>query len=164
MKETTMNNLFSFPNPVNEYAARTVAFMVLVLSIMTLILNSPWLAAILFYGFLARVLTGPKLSPMGLLSTKIIVPYFVKKEKLVPGPPKRFAQLIGLIFSTAIFVSIAIYQINILANILLIILSIFAFLESILGFCAGCLMFKYLMKFKLIPNSICEACNNIQSA
>ena len=164
MKETTMNNLFDFPNPVNEYAARTVAFMVLVLSIMTLIFASPWLAAILFYGFLARVLTGPKLSPMGLLSTKIIIPYFIKKEKLVAGPPKRFAQLIGLIFSTAIFVSIAIYQINILANILLIILSIFAFLESILGFCAGCLMFKYLMKFKLIPNSICEACNNIQSA
>ena len=72
MKETTMNNLFDFPNPVNEYAARTVAFMVLVLSIMTLIFASPWLAAILFYGFLARVLTGPKLSPMGLLSTKII--------------------------------------------------------------------------------------------
>ena len=33
MKETTMNNLLNFPNPVYEYAARTVAFMVLVLSI-----------------------------------------------------------------------------------------------------------------------------------
>jgi len=98
-----------------------------------------------------------------LLSTKIIVPYLIKKEKLVPGPPKRFAQLIGLIFSTAIFVSIAIYQINVLANTLLIILSIFAFLESILGFCAGCLVFKYLMKFKLIPDSICESCNNFQT-
>ena len=163
MKETTMNNLLNFPNPVNEYAARTVAFMVLVLSIMTLIFNSPWLSAILLYEFLARVLTGPKLSPMGLLSTKIIVPYLIKKEKLVPGPPKRFAQLIGLIFSTAIFVSIAIYQINVLANTLLIILSIFAFLESILGFCAGCLVFKYLMKFKLIPDSICESCNNFQT-
>ena len=163
MKETTMNNILNFPNPVNEYAARTVAFMVLVLSIMTLIFASPWLAAILFYGFLARVLTGPKLSPMGLLSTKIIIPYFIKKEKLVAGPPKRFAQLIGLIFSTAIFVSIAIYQINVLANTLLIILSIFAFLESILGFCAGCLVFKYLMKFKLIPDSICESCNNFQT-
>ena len=159
MKETTMNNILNFPNPV----ARTVAFMVLVLSIMTLIFNSPWLSAILLYGFLARVLTGPKLSPMGLLSTKIIVPYLIKKEKLVPGPPKRFAQLIGLIFSTAIFVSIAIYQINVLANTLLIILSIFAFLESILGFCAGCLVFKYLMKFKLIPDSICESCNNFQT-
>ena len=163
MKETTMNNILNFPNPVNEYAARTVAFMVLVLSIMTLIFNSPWLSAILAYGCLARVLTGPKLSPMGLLSTKIIVPYLIKKEKLVPGPPKRFAQLIGLIFSTAIFVSIAIYQINVLANTLLIILSIFAFLESILGFCAGCLVFKYLMKFKLIPDSICESCNNFQT-
>ena len=163
MKETTMNNILNFPNPVNEYAARTVAFMVLVLSIMTLIFNSPWLSAILLYGFLARVLTGPKLSPMGLLSTKIIVPYLIKKEKLVPGPPNRFAQLIGLIFSTAIFVSIAIYQINVLANTLLIILSIFAFLESILGFCAGCLVFKYLMKFKLIPDSICESCNNFQT-
>jgi len=158
-----MNNLLSFPNPVNEYAARTVAFMVLSLSIMTLVFSSPWLSAILFYGFLARVLTGPKLSPMGLLATKIIVPHLIKKEKLVAGPPKRFAQLIGLILSVTIFISITIYKFNILANILLIILSIFAFLESILGFCAGCFVFQYLIKYKLIPNSICEACNNIQS-
>ena len=157
-----MNNLLSFPNPVNEYAARTVAFMVLILSIMTLLFNSPLLSAILLYGFLARVLTGPKLSPMGLLATKIIIPHFIKKEKLVAGPPKRFAQLIGLIFSIAIFVAIAIYQINILASTLLIILSVFAFLESVLGFCAGCFVFQYLMKFKLIPNSICEECNDFQ--
>tara|TARA_Y100000590_G_scaffold467784_1_gene647961 strand:+ start:4185 stop:4664 length:480 start_codon:yes stop_codon:yes gene_type:complete len=158
-----MNNLLNFPNPVNEYAARTVAFMVLILSILTLIFNSPSLSAILLYGFLARVLTGPKLSPMGIIATKLIVPKFIKKEKLVPGPPKRFAQLIGLIFSIVIFISITITQTNFLSNTLLIILSMFAFLESILGFCAGCYVFQYLIKFKLIPNSICESCNNIQT-
>ena len=152
-----MNNLLSFPNPVNEYAARTVAFMILSLSIITLVFSSPWLSAILLYRFLARVLTGPKLSPIGLLATKIIVPHLIKKEKLVAVPPKRFAKLIGLILS------ITIYKFNILTNILLIILSIFSFLESILKFCAGCFVFQYLMKYKLIPNSICEACNNIQS-
>ena len=158
-----LRNIISFPHPVNEIAARWVAFMVFSLSIAIVVSDLYWMIWVLAYGFLARVLTGPKLSPMGLLSTKIILPYLIKKEKLVPGPPKRFAQLIGLIFSTAIFVSIAIYQINVLANTLLIILSIFAFLESILGFCAGCLVFKYLMKFKLIPDSICESCNNFQT-
>ena len=35
--------LLKFPNPVNEYAARSVAGMVLVLCIATLIFQTPWL-------------------------------------------------------------------------------------------------------------------------
>ena len=76
-----MNGIFSFPNPVNEYAARSVATMVVILATATLILNSVWLAGFLAYGFIARVLTGPTLSPMGQLATRIIVPKILKKTK-----------------------------------------------------------------------------------
>ena len=67
-----MSDLFSFPHPVNEYAARLVAAMVLLLILMIFLTNQTILLWVLFYGFSARVLTGPTLSPMGLMATKII--------------------------------------------------------------------------------------------
>ncbi len=56
-----MAGLPSFPNPVNEKAARVVAAFVLALSIVTLATGAYWLAAVLAYGFVARVLAGPRL-------------------------------------------------------------------------------------------------------
>ena len=87
--------VFSFPHPVNEVAARIVAGMVVVLCAIFLVTQFLPLLLFLVYGFLARVISGPTLSLLGLLATKIIVPYIGKlgvKEKLVPGPPKIFAQ------------------------------------------------------------------------
>ena len=153
--------IFSFPNPVNEYAARMVAFMVLSLSLMIVIGNVRWLMIILAYGFLARVATGPTLSPMGLLATKIIVPLFGNHVKPVPGPPKRFAQTIGLIVSSIALVCEYILILPTAATLTLILLIVFAALESILGFCAGCFIFGYLMRWGLIPQEVCDACNNL---
>ncbi|MBH52242.1 MAG: hypothetical protein CL785_03705 [Chloroflexi bacterium] len=159
-----MNGIFSFPNPVNEYAARSVATMVVILATATLILNSVWLAGFLAYGFIARVLTGPTLSPMGQLATRIIVPKILKKTKFVPGPPKRFAQFIGLVFSISILLCIIVFQNNqseaflTYSRVLLGVLISFAFLEAVIPFCAGCFVFGYLMKFGIIPESVCEAC------
>lgn len=60
-----MKKLFSFPNPVNEKAARTVASVVLITVIVILATGAYWLLIPLAYGFWARVLTGPTLSPLG---------------------------------------------------------------------------------------------------
>ncbi|MGH9271283.1 MAG: DUF4395 family protein, partial [Ilumatobacteraceae bacterium] len=51
-------------------------------------------------GFLARVLAGPTLSPLGQLATRVVAPR-LGRPRLVPGPPKRFAQSIGLALTTA---------------------------------------------------------------
>jgi hypothetical protein len=51
------------------------------------------------YGFLARVASGPTLSPLGQLATRVIVPRLAAAPRLVPGPPKRFAQGIGATLS-----------------------------------------------------------------
>jgi hypothetical protein len=59
------SGLFSFPNPVNEKAARVVAGVVLVLAALTLATGWYWLLAVLACGFIARTLTGPTLSPLG---------------------------------------------------------------------------------------------------
>src|SRR5277367_5618155 len=92
--------LFSFPNPVNEVAARVVAGGVMVLAAVTVAADLPWLLIPLTLGFWARVLTGPTLSPLGQLATRVIAPMLSSQPKLTPGPPKRFAQAIGTLFTT----------------------------------------------------------------
>ena len=91
--------LFSFPDPVNEVSARLVAAGVALLSALTIVLGAPWLTAVIAYGFLARVASGPTLSPLGQLVTRVIVPRLPFAAKPVPGPPKRFAQGIGAALS-----------------------------------------------------------------
>jgi len=95
--------LLGFPNPVNEKAARTVAAGVLALSAVALITGAYWLTIPLAYGFWARVLTGPKLSPLGWSAQNLIAPR-LGPSRPVPGPPKRFAQAMGAAMSSAALV------------------------------------------------------------
>jgi len=152
-----MNTLFSFPDPVNDYAARFVAAMVVILTISFLATANIWVLIFILYGFLARVLTGPTLSPIGLIATKILVPLFGNPEKLVPGPPKRFAQAIGLVFSAAALITLLFSEIS-ATRYLIGILGFFASLEAFVGFCTGCYVFGWLIRFRLIPESVCESC------
>tara|TARA_B100001245_G_scaffold206295_1_gene168247 strand:+ start:223 stop:714 length:492 start_codon:yes stop_codon:yes gene_type:complete len=153
-----MDKLFSFPNPVNDYAARAVAAIVIILVVLFEITANEFLLLFITYGFLARVLTGPTLSPVGLLATKIIVPALGSPSKLVPGPPKRFAQFIGLLISLLATIAIFVFDSPTSARYLMAVICFFASLESILGFCAGCFVFGWLMKLNLIPESVCESC------
>ncbi|MCY3784539.1 MAG: DUF4395 domain-containing protein [Chloroflexi bacterium] len=157
-----LRRIFSFPHPVNEVAARLVAGMVVILSIAVLVTGQWWLMFLLAYGFLARVATGPTLSPMGLLATRVIAPR-IAKEKLVPGPPKRFAQTVGLIFSVTALVLHFAAGLSVAAGVVLAVLTVFAALESLLGFCAGCFVFNYMIRWGLVPKSVCEECLNFDS-
>jgi hypothetical protein len=69
-----VDGLFSFPNPVNEKAARVVAGVVLIAVIVTLLTGLYWLLIPLAYGFWARVLTGPTLSPLGWMAQNVNAP------------------------------------------------------------------------------------------
>ncbi|MFB0901133.1 MAG: DUF4395 domain-containing protein [Dehalococcoidia bacterium] len=150
-----IKEIFSFPNPVNENAARTVAFCVVVLAIAGFITNSIYILSFLLYGFIARVLTGPTLSPIGQFATRIIAPNLPKKN--VAGPPKRFAQMIGLVCSSLTLYLFIVEQ-HLLSDAILSLLLLFASLEAFVGFCAGCFIFNKLMKIGLVPESICEQC------
>ena len=152
-----MKSILSFPNPVNEVAARSVAGMVLALALATILTGEPWLLLFLVYGFGARVLTGPTLSPIGLIATRLVVPLLNIPEKPVPGPPKRFAQFVGLVVSSVGAV-LFIWVSPIAGKSVLGVLAVFAALESGFGFCAGCFVFGYLMRWGLIPESVCLAC------
>jgi len=154
-----MASFFSFPNPVDEHAARTVAAGVVVLSLLTFITNVEVGAIVLTAGFAARVATGPKLSPLGLFATKVIAPRFAQPV-LTPGPPKRFAQAIGLAFSLATVVTWAAASWS-SARWILLPLAFAAFLESAFGLCLGCKGFALLMRVGLIPASVCEECGDL---
>ena len=156
----TLREVFSFPHPANEIAARMVAGMVLAVTLAIIVLDLHWLVFFLAYGFLARVLTGPTLSPMGLLATRVFVPVLGNRVKPVAGPPKRFAQFIGLCFSTTALVQIYGFGSPLVAEGVLGVLAIFAALEAFAGFCAGCFVFRYLMKWRLVPQEICDRCAN----
>ncbi|HET6954449.1 MAG TPA: DUF4395 domain-containing protein [Acidimicrobiales bacterium] len=158
---TSRARIFSFPNPVNEVSARVVAAGVVVTAGLTIALDVRWLTLVLAYGFAARVLTGPTLSPLGQLATRVVTPRLPVAPRLVPGPPKRFAQLIGALFTlTAAVLTYGFGRFD-LAQAVLGLLVVAAALEAFAGFCLGCRIFALLMRARVIPADVCEACNDI---
>ncbi|WP_404385113.1 DUF4395 domain-containing protein [Knoellia locipacati] len=156
----SVREVLTFPNPVNEKAARSVAGGVVVLAALTLITQWWWLAVLLAAGFALRVAAGPRFSPLGRLAVHVIAPRF-GEPRLVPGPPKRFAQAVGLVTSAAAAVAALAFGATTVASVLLGVLVVFATLESAVGFCAGCWAFGHLMRLGVIPEETCAACNDI---
>ena len=158
-----MRKLFAFPNPVNEVSARLVAGGVVLLTLAILVGGQTWAIGLLAYGFVARVLTGPTLSPLGQLVTRVITPALPVAEKLVPGPPKRFAQGVGATLSVAAAILHFGLGATTAALVLVAMITVAATLESVFAFCLGCTMFAGLMRLGVIPESVCEECNDIWS-
>jgi hypothetical protein len=156
-----MRRLFSFPNPVNEKAARTVAGVVLVTVIVILATDWYWLLIPLAYGFWARVLTGPTLSPLGWMAQNVIAPRLGERRP-VAGPPKRFAQAMGAVMSTTALVLALIVGDHTAADVVLILFLPAAGLESIVGYCVGCKVFGLLMRTGMIPEDVCAECADIR--
>jgi hypothetical protein len=157
-----MKKFFSFPNPVNDAAARTVALGVVVMSLVALLTNTAWLLIPLTYGFIARVITGPTMSPLGQFAVRVSGPRIRAWQKFVPGPPKRFAQGIGAVLSvsaTIVWLSVGWSS----ARWILLPLLGAASLEGFLGYCLGCTIFGWLIRAGLIPQSVCAECGDLSA-
>ncbi|HEV7168742.1 MAG TPA: DUF4395 domain-containing protein [Micrococcaceae bacterium] len=150
--------VFAFPNPVNEYAARSTAGVVVVLALTALVTGQGWGLVLIAAGFALRLLFGPRISPAALLSVKVLAPFF-GPAKLVPGPPKRFAQGIGTVLSGAAAL-LFFAGVPAAAWALAAVLIVAASLEAFAGLCLGCLIFGLLQRRGVIPESVCEACSN----
>jgi hypothetical protein len=155
-----MRSLFSFPNPVNEVSARLVAAGVVLMSVLTIALDLKWMTLVIAYGFVARVLTGPTLSPLGQLVTRVVTPALGLPARPVAGPPKRFAQGIGVAFSLSALILTGLGYWT-AAQVVLGLLAVAATLEAALGICLGCMTFGALMKAGVVPEEVCERCNDI---
>ena len=148
-----------FPNPVNETAARIVAGGVVVMCAATFATRQGWLLVPIAYGFWARVLTGPRLSPLGQLATRVVAP-LLGPARLVAGPPKRFAQAMGVAFSSTALV-LWFTGLHAASFTVLGLLTAAAVLESAFGICLGCIVFGALMRAGMIPDEVCEACADV---
>jgi hypothetical protein len=155
-----MRSVFSFPNPVNEVAARVVAAFVVALTGLYLATGSGWVLGFIAYGFVARMLTGPSLSVVGQLATRVVVPRLGLPERLVPGPPKQFAQSIGATLSLGAALA-HVSGSTTIAALLVGAITIAALLESVFAICLGCMIFAKLMAVGVVPDTVCEACNDL---
>src|ERR1700691_5982173 len=159
----SVRRIFTFPNPVNEVSARLVAGGVVIIAVLTITLNLKWGTAVLAYGFVARVLTGPTLSPLGQFVTRVVTPRLGIAERPVAGPPKRFAQGMGVAFSVTALVLTGLGYWT-AAEVFLGLLTAAAFLESAFGLCLGCKAFAVLMRVGVVPEEVCERCNDIRGS
>ncbi len=137
--------LFEFPDPVNETSARVVAAGVVLQAVLFLVFREGWLLVPLVYGFAARVATGPTASPLGQLSVRFVTPVIERRfgidSRRVPGPPKRFAQSIGLLF-TAGAAAAWVVGITPVAVALVGGLVVAAALEAAAAICLGCIAYS----------------------
>jgi len=160
-QKSALARLFSFPNPVNEVSARLVAGGVVVLALAAIVSGQGWLVALIAYGFVARVATGPTLSPLGQLVTRVITPRLPVEARWVPGPPKRFAQGIGATLTVAAAALALGFDAWTAVDVLLVLVIVAATLESVFALCIGCKIFAVLMRAGVIPEEVCESCNDL---
>ena len=153
-----MRALFSFPNPVNETSARLVAGTVATLALVAIAFQQGWLLPVLAYGFVARALTGPKLSPLAFVVTRFVTPRIPVAHRYSPGPAKRFAQAIGAAFTISATLVWFVAGAHTAALSLVGVIVFFAVLESVFGYCVGCKAFYIGMHLGLVPPHVCEEC------
>jgi hypothetical protein len=151
--------VLGFPRVINEKAARTVAGVVAVTGVVALATGWHWLLIPLAYGFWARVLTGPRLSPLAQFATKVAAPR-LGEPKDVAGPPKRFAQGMGAAMTTLGVVALALGWTTV-TTVLLALLVVAATLESVFAVCIGCQVFAALMRAGIVPETVCVECADI---
>ncbi len=148
-----------FPRIVNEKAARTVAGGVALIGILALATGWHWLLIPLALGFWARVLAGPRFSPLALLATRVVAPR-LGEPRDVAGPPKRFAQGMGAAMTTAGVIAFALGWTTV-STVLLALLVVAATLESVFAVCIGCQAFAALMRAGVVPETVCLECSDI---
>jgi len=155
-----VTSLIGFPSTVDERAARVVAGGVVALTATSLAVDQPWLMAPVAAGFAARVLTGPRLSPLGRLATRVVVPRLSGPARPVAGPPKRLAQGMGLMMSVASLVLAARGRRRASRAVRLGLVGA-AGLEAFAGVCLACKMFPLLVRVGLASEADCPECSNV---
>ena len=64
------------------------------MSVATILLDQPLITLLILYGFIARLAAGPRISPLAILVTKVIVPTLKLPYRPVAGPPNAFQQVL----------------------------------------------------------------------
>jgi len=146
--------VFSFPERVNERAARLVAGVVAVCLVGAWAAGWGWVIPILGLGFVLRWGWGPRISPLGRSAAWLAPRIWVARP--VAGAPKRFAQGIGAVSLLSASALLLVGH-GVLAWSLAGLVAAFATLEAALGFCMGCWLYGHLFQRDGAP-TLCEDC------
>ena len=149
-----------FPSIVDDVTVRLVAGVVLVLGVTALFAHQWWLYAVLAVDFVLRSGWGPGASPIARLVQTVIRPHVPAAPRYTAGPPKRFAAAIGAVLTVAA-TGLWLAGTTLPVVVIGVVMVVFPALESLAGICVGCIVFGWLMRLGLIPESICVDCADI---
>jgi Domain of unknown function (DUF4395) len=130
----------------SESKIRLTAFFVLVLTIAYLVTGVGLFPIALLLDFTLRAFGLAPYSPLAFLAGQTAKALKLP-AKPVYMPPKRFAARIGFVFCLGVTILHYADQ-EVAATILGAVLAIFAALESLAGFCAGCYVYNAWARLK----------------
>ena len=128
---------------VNENTVRIIAFFVAVLAIVFLLSGNIIPVIFLAIDFTARGFGFKQYSLLRIISDKINEVLFNGVKKPIFAPPKLFAAKIGLLFCVAVIIFFF-AGLNTISNILAVVLTAFALLESVGNICVACYMYSFM--------------------
>lgn len=145
-------------------AAAGILFFFTFLSLLIILLKGnfvliKYVITVFMVDFIIRVFISPKYAP-----TLVISRWIVSRQnpEYVGAAQKKFAWIIGVILSTAMFVLMVILNsYSIITGLICLVCLAFLFFESAFGICLGCLFYNLFYKEKAqhCPGEICDVKN-----
>lgn len=142
-------------------AAAGILFLFTFLSLMFILFKGNFLLikyviTVFLIDFLIRVFVSPRYAP-----TLVIARLIVRKQtpEYVGAAQKKFAWIIGVVLSAAMFVlMVLVNSYSIITGLICLVCLIFLFFESVFGICLGCIFYNMVYKEKAqhCPGEICE--------
>lgn len=129
---------------ISENRARITAFLVFVTALVFLFTEYWPVALLLAVDFFLRGFGYGSYSPLFWLSGWL-GKYIVITVRFVDRAPKLFAARLGFILADCLLIAAA-CEVRPMAYGLVALLLIFSFLESVFGFCAGCVIYSILKR------------------
>jgi hypothetical protein len=128
---------------VNENLSRFNASFTVVMSVLFLFTNSPVFLLVLVVDFILRNILEGRLNPVTHFNNYLITIIHIPNHPINAGP-KIFAARVGLLLS--VLATLFLFSGNLMAAFIVIgILAVFSFLESVFNFCVACKLYPYLL-------------------
>jgi uncharacterized protein DUF4395 len=129
---------------VNENRVRIIALFVFVAGLSYLLTHYWAIPAFLVIDFFLRGVGKGQYSLFNVLSGWIVRKLSLKNRP-IDQAPKIFAARLGFIFASLLFLS-CVFSLLQVGYVITAVLLLFSFLESALGFCAGCHVYSLIKK------------------
>ena len=133
---------------VNTNQVRINASIVFIACCLALTIQTPYIILLLCIDFFCRGFIKKRVSLLNYLSKSIITAFDIPTSKENEAP-KIFAVKVGFVFTVLSLICFFLgYKTSF--NLFVTIIILFSFLEFAFKFCAGCVVFTLLVKFKII--------------